>query len=147
MSMLVIDLETNGYEPSVIWLAGVLDFDTDEFTPHVGDDAVVDAIVKMKEADCLIGHNIKAYDLYHIERLLDFEVRFDQNLIVDTLELSRELFPHFRSHSLEAWGERLGLPKANYTKGFSRFHPEMIPYCERDVRLNRLLFEHLLEHM
>ena len=32
MSILIGDIETNGLNPNTIWVVGVLDYETDEFT-------------------------------------------------------------------------------------------------------------------
>ena len=52
-------------------------------------------------------------------------------------------------HKLEAWGHRLGLQKGEFGKSIStkdwKLCREMVEYCQQDVRLNTLLFHHLLE--
>jgi DNA polymerase-1 len=49
-------------------------------------------------------------------------------------------------HSLEAWGLRLNYPKSEFDD-FSKFTPEMLKYCQRDVMLTGLLYIKLTERM
>lgn len=56
----------------------------------------------------LIGHNCVRYDLPALNKILGIECKAK---LVDTLPLSWTLFPQHFEHGLEAWGERLGIPK------------------------------------
>ena len=78
---------------------------------------------------------------------------------VDTLALSMYLEPDLQGHSVEAYGERFGLPKIDYfseakqlgvipmdaKKGdeFKVFHEKMSIYCKRDVDVNFKIFWYL----
>ena len=61
------------------------------------------------EADCVVIHNAP-FDLGHLRSVLELyelpSVEFDY---VDSLDLSRRLFPEMESHSLDAIAERLGI--------------------------------------
>jgi hypothetical protein len=139
--ILVADIEANGFVPSRIWMVGILNWETDEFETYAGDD-VPDGLLRMADADLLIGHHILGYDIPQIERLTDGMISFNRGRVVDTLLKSRRLM-RMAGHSLKAWGAILGLPKME-SPNFDVFSPEMIPYCERDVRLNGKVFDHLL---
>jgi hypothetical protein len=84
----------------------------------------------LSRADYLIGHNIAGYDLPLLRRLYGW-MPSQGCVVVDTLTASRLILPHLSGldgqaaamgdpplgkltgrHSLEAWGARLGLPKA-----------------------------------
>lgn len=133
---LVIDIETNGLDPSVIHMIGILDIQTEEFFAFVGEEEIIDAIEIMANADVLVGHNVLEYDLPVIERLLDGAIRFDRERVIDTLVLSRALLPGVDGgHGLRAWGRRLGDDKIDYSGGWDAFDPLMVPYCEQDCRL------------
>lgn len=54
--------------------------------------------------------------------------------------------PNIGGHGLEAWGERLGYAKGEHVD-FSEYTPEMLRYCQRDVRLTALLYIKLTERM
>ena len=65
-------------------------------------------------------------------------------IIRDTLVLSRLFNPTREgSHSLAAWGYRLGHNKLEYKEFSDGYTPEMLKYCQNDVMLNALVFKHL----
>lgn len=142
---LLFDIECNGFKPSTIWMIGVIDLATDAFTAYVGDDVAL-GIARLAEADCLVGHYIKGFDIPVIERLTDGAVQFAQDRLIDTVELSRALFPSLENHKLKTWGEILGVPKMEFTD-FDRFDPRMVDYCERDCRTNQALYEFLISQL
>jgi hypothetical protein len=144
MSILVADLEANGFKPNKIWVCGVLDYRTGEFDAYTGDN-ISEGLIRIAEADIVIGHNFRAYDAKVIEELTDGIIKLDDEQIVDTLELGREILPEMKKQSLETWGEILGFPKVVFNEGFDRFHPKMVPYCERDCRLDMRVFDFLME--
>jgi hypothetical protein len=142
--ILIGDLETDGFDPSIIWVVGVLDYATDEFTAYMGED-VAEGLLRLSMADLVIGHNFIDYDAGVAEKLTEGLITFDRERIVDTLKLGRKLLPDMKCQKLEEWGDILGLPKIVFNEGFSRFHPKMVPYCERDCRLNKRVFDFLME--
>ena len=144
MTVLVADLETNGFDPDTIWVVGVLDYDSDDFRAYTGED-VAEGLLRIMEADLVIGHNFIDYDAGVAERLTGGMISLDRERIVDTLKLGRKLLPDMKCQKLEEWGEILGLPKIKFNESFERFHPSMIPYCERDCRLNKMIFDFLME--
>jgi len=123
-------------------MVGIIDLVTDEYTAYIGDDEVPEGLMRLAEAELVVGHNFRGYDAPVIKRLSGGLIDLTQ--VEDTLDLSRRLFPSRPSHSLEAWGLEFGYPKLHF-KDFSKFSPEMVPYCERDVRLNKRLYEYLLD--
>jgi DNA polymerase III alpha subunit (gram-positive type) len=147
MSILVGDLETNGLKPNRIWVVGIKDVETGEYTSYVGDEEVPIGLMRLAEADVVIGHNFKGYDAKVIEKLTDGLIKIDENKIVDTVELSRKLFPEMPNHKLETWGEIFEFPKIKYDKGFEKFHPEMVPYCAVDVELNAKLYDFFMKYI
>jgi hypothetical protein len=143
MNILVGDIETNEiHNPSELWMVGVLDYFTDEFTAYHGDD-VPEGLLRLAEADVVIGHNFKGYDAKNIERMTNYLVKFDRDRIIDTLDLSKAN-ARLDNHKLKTWGEMFGYPKGDWTD-FSRWDPGMIPYCERDCRLTKKVFDFLNE--
>jgi DNA polymerase III alpha subunit (gram-positive type) len=141
--ILIGDIETNAiHMPHSIWMVGVLDWRSNEFTAYHGDN-VVDGLLRLAEADVTLGHNWRQYDVKNIERMTDRLVTFDQSKIIDTLELSRKLCK-LKDHKLKTWGEMFGFPKGDYTD-FSRFRPEMIEYCKRDCEITKMVFDFLNE--
>lgn len=88
----------------------------------------------------LIGHNIIDFDKRVLEDVGG--VMFTKTHFIDTLVLSRLLFPARQSHSLKAWGDELGCPKAEFDK-FDEYSPEMVDYCIQDTKVTQALYTHL----
>lgn len=143
MNILVGDLETDGFDPSIIWVVGVLDYHTDEFVAYTGED-VAEGLMRLAAADVVIGHNFIGYDARISEKLTDGLISFDQERIADTLIMGRKLLPDMRKQKLEVWGEILGLPKIQFNEGFDKFVPSMVPYCKRDCEVTKMVFDFLM---
>lgn len=141
MKILVADLETNGLNPNIIWVAGILDYLTDDFTAYTGED-IAEAVIRIADADLVIGHNFIAYDNVVLNDLAG--VNADEDRVFDTLLEGRKLLPSMACQKLKEWGDIFGYPKIDYTGGFEEFNPKMIPYCERDCRLTKRVFEFLV---
>jgi DNA polymerase I-like protein with 3'-5' exonuclease and polymerase domains len=155
---LFLDIETNPLED---WLNL-----TDLQTLHCivvsidGAEPVMVSPTEFKElagkATELIGHNIMAFDLPALTKLIGFTPKCR---VIDTLILSRLKYPDLRnddfgslnagfpkemvgSHSLKAWGHRLRMHKGE-TPSFTEFSAEMLEYCKRDVEVTACLFHDL----
>ena len=142
MKSIVFDIETDGLISSKIWCIIGLDVETQK--THIFRHDEIDEGVKFLEGyDKLIGHNILGFDIPVLRDLAG--AKLTSKKIVDTLVLSR-LFNPVREggHGLEAWGYRLGFHKIEFEE-YDKFSEEMIKYCERDVRLNYLVYNKLKE--
>ena len=113
-------------------------------------------------ADEIIGHNIISFDIPAIKKVYpDFNTKAK---VTDTLVLSYLLHGDLKnedwernwrdpdempkrlygSHSLKAWGIRLGDHKDDFDGGdWKAWSPEMQKYCRQDVALNHRLLQHL----
>ena len=97
----------------------------------MGNRSLTTGITSIEIADAVVGHNIIGFDLPLIKRLYPFFTY--PPVIVDTLLLSRLYHPNlydidkrhewkdmptklYGSHSLEAYGYRLGLHKGDFGK-------------------------------
>lgn len=139
----ICDLETNALvKPDKVWLALCKDVDTgkDYVFKNVHEDP--EPFKKfILQAECIIGHKFISYDYKVIRDVLG--IHLDPNIIIDTLVVSRLLnFNIPGGHSLDAWGERLGLPKLKFNN-FHELSEEMITYGLRDTELNLKLFKYL----
>ena len=121
--------------------------------------SITTAISWLTMAERVVGHNIIGFDLPLIKRLYPF---FEYPpVIIDTLLLSRLYHPNlldidknrnwdgmplqlYGSHSLEAYGYRLGERKGDYgkTTDWSKWSQEMQDYCEQDVVVTKKLCDH-----
>lgn len=144
--------------------------------PHVetAHDAssIADALEVLSSAEVLVGHNALGFDLLAIRKLYP---RWKTGASVrDTLVLSRLCFPDQRetdladaarrghlggmtgglpgtligSHSLEAWGHRLGIHKSSApfdaaTLRDLQYTPTLGEYCAQDVRVTLALHRRL----
>ena len=151
---LFIDIETNGLNPicDTIWCCCTLYGDDERlFTNKMDFISYLTAILPEK----IVGHNILGFDLSALRRLWGVEyevgnrdsVGFHNVEFIDTLLLSQLLNPdRDGGHSLSAWGLRLGFPKGEHSD-WTQFSPEMVEYCQRDVRLTKRVYETLLEEI
>ena len=162
MEEVVLDLESDGLLDTItkIHLLVYRNLSTGELTIADSDSKIKDALLDLQDKK-IIGHNILGFDLVALKRLYGFTIPIEQTL--DTLILSRVVYPNLRetdskirkieaklwgSHSLKAWGERLGSFKGTYSQqenAFTELTPQMRDYCVNDVHLTELLYEYLLE--
>lgn len=138
-SYLVIDIECESLNPSVIWVAVTKDMQTNEvktwITPH---ETNTQKFLDYIRGFTLVGHNIIGFDLPVINRLCNAGIKLSSCL--DTLVLSRLANSwKYSNHSLDAWGARLGSAKISFSD-FSRLSSEMVEYCKQDVHLTGEIF-------
>jgi len=155
MKRIVVDIETT-LDHKTIWLCCTLDIDTKEKNIWYQAKAFQDYIA---DATLLIGHNLISFDAYLLNSL--WKTRIVLNKCYDTLLVSRLLNPSREGgHSLAEWGSTLGTPKIDYKatwqwlmgrreayKGecYDLPHPALLAvYCERDIDVTALLYEHLI---
>ena len=136
---LVFDIETDGLDPHRIFCISTIDVDTQE-QKNFDVSNVCNGLAYLMQADKLIGHNIIGFDIPAIKKL--YRVDLSDKKIVDTLVLSRLFNPVRASHSLEAWGYKLGFQKIDFDK-YDEYSEEMMEYCANDVQLNLKVYEAL----
>ena len=164
---IIFDLETDGLLPDVskihciaMTVEGAKAAQV--FANEEGYDCLEEGLEIMSSAEGLIGHNIIGYDLPVLKKILGWEPS-KHTEISDTLVVSRLAYSHmmtadvkkkyiptklYGSHSLKAWGYRLGMAKGDFnheTTDWSTFTDEMAGYCATDVALTSILFDHLCE--
>jgi DNA polymerase I-like protein with 3'-5' exonuclease and polymerase domains len=165
VSRYLFDIECNGFLDTVDKLHSLvlLDMDTGEMLSYAYPGNASEMLSGEREvleaATELIGHNIIAFDLPVLQKLypnLKVTAKLTDTLVLSRLlhsDLKAEDAPRLQaktitpklygSHSLEAWGERLGLHKGQYEGGFDSWNPEMQAYCEQDVRVTHALYRYL----
>jgi DNA polymerase-1 len=139
-SELYLDIETDGLNPSVIWIA--VTKQDGEVRKHYDAESLA---ATLEGTFPVVGQNLYGFDLPVLERL--WGIKVDRERIQDTLVMSRLSSPNREGgHSLRAWGERLGFSKGDHTD-WSCLSPEMEKYCVRDVEVTEKLYQHLLKEL
>ena len=158
MTRIVADIETDS-KASKIWCLVTQDLDTKEVT--VWREASEELREYLNKAEVIVGHNFISFDAPILNRLWKTKIRLSQ--VFDTLILSRLLNPSLEDgHSLDSWGNRLGMNKINYgaiwswmTDTFMTKDNRNLPfdepvedlmlhYCKRDVELTGKLYDYLV---
>lgn len=168
MTRYVFDIETDGLLKQLTKVHSLVlrDVDTGEVTScadHDGFTPVCAGLEAMMLADNIIGHNVIKFDIPAIQKVYPwFEVRKDQ--VIDTLVYGRLVWPNISdtdtklihtsrlpgklrgSHSLKAYGYRLGVLKGEFSNedtDWSTWTPEMQTYCEQDTEVTLALINKL----
>ena len=113
---------------------------------------------KIKDAKLLIGHNLIAFDIPVLKKVLNVDIDCE---VYDTLVACRLIYAHIReidfkmmhsgfpknlisSQSLKAWGYRLKMHKGEKPVDWAVYTPEMLKYCEQDVHVTHTLYNKLM---
>lgn len=160
--IMLFDLETDGLDLqaiSKIHVLAVYDYQTERFY-RFDKEKVSEGVRFLEKADVIVGHNIINFDVPVIQK---FFPSFEPKQVLDTLVWARLVYADIKdidyrlynkgrlpgkyigSHSLEAYGFRLGVLKDDFheTADWSEWSQEMSDYCEQDVRVTKALYEKL----
>jgi len=180
MTRFILDLESNGLLPTLnkIHCVVLYDLDNDKFISCADQDGylpIAHALDCISQATLLVGHNIINFDLPALKKIYPkLTLRIDCDYF-DTLITSRLFWPeltpldhakyshinrkYFGSHSLAAWGERVGVNKIDFKSELKRKGDEdednsksvwemwsktMQYYCEGDVKVSLELYKYML---
>lgn len=167
---LIFDIETDGFLENVTTIHCLVIKDTElgEVFTYVNGPDHIDlekGLAGLMNADCIAGHNVIKFDIPVIQKLYPW-FSVDQSKVYDTLVVSRLIYSDLRerdganiekgllptklwaSHSLKAWGYRLGILKGEFKEqngedAFKVFTPEMLEYCIQDVNVTEALYNQL----
>lgn len=167
--MLVFDCETNGLldEVSVVHCVNMQDTETgrtyrynDKFDD--ADGSVEEGVRRLEEAADIGGHNVHGYDVPALKKIFPwFEPR---GKVHDSMAYARLIWADVEardyaairrgkrpqefskkglvgSHSLAAWGYRLGEYKGDFKGPWDEFTRQMDDYCVQDVEVTARLFK------
>lgn len=121
-------------------------------------DNIQDGLKHLSANDVIIGHNGIGFDAVALWKLYGYR----HPNVQDTAVMGRLLFPDLRnddfkrdgfpkeligSHSLKAWGKRIGNNKDDHgeTEDWSEWSQEMEDYCVQDVEVTKSLHEFFLK--
>jgi DNA polymerase I-like protein with 3'-5' exonuclease and polymerase domains len=163
MINLLFDIETDGLDATVCHSLVIIDVNSGVKIScadnQQGYMPIDEGLHMLSQADILTGHNIMGYDLPQLEKLYGFKFTGE---IHDTLLMSRLIWSDLKgddfkeqkvtgrligSHSLKAWGHRLGNYKGDFeysVEKFAQWSKEMQDYCEQDCHLNLQLYKLML---
>ena len=141
-----IDIEADSLTPTVIHCMAAVNCRTGEELSFTNIEAIRDWVGKRKGEGCkFIGHNIIGYDAPNLNRLCGTQLTVSD--IIDTMVMSMVYSPSLDGgHALGDWGDRLGLPKGDFSD-FSTYTEEMMRYCLLDTRICRQIFLRLVRRM
>jgi len=158
----IFDLETDGLLDSVTKIHCGVTYDTNtKLYSTYGPDDIDMLIQDLQRADVIAAHNGIGFDIPVIKKLYGVDLH-EHCDVVDTIIFSKIAYynlididsrsnrvpPRMKgSHSLKAWGYRLGVLKGEYGQkenAWHEFNEEMLEYCEQDVRVTVALYEKLL---
>jgi DNA polymerase I len=132
-----VDIETDGLDPTVIWVMCWENIRTRQTGRCIGHQEIKSFFEKT-EGSVYVGHNIIKYDAPVINRLVG--TRLTPSRVCDTLVLSTLYNPSLKEgHSLSAWGQRIGYEKLAFSD-WTKLSGDMITYCHRDAEITAELF-------
>jgi len=144
MRKVILDIETDGLKPKKVWVVVTKDVDTNEVS--ILRNPTRESLKEfLGGVTHIIGHNIIAYDVRVLDRLLGFDSSSVR--LTDTLVLSRLYNPSLEGgHSLREWGIRLKLHKGDYDD-WSQLTQEMVDYCVQDVQVTHATYNWLTDKL
>lgn len=169
----ILDIETNGFLEKTttthsLVLRDIATGEPQSFADQPGHTHITHSLETCEMADMLIGHNIIKFDIPVLKKL--YPGFSPQGTIMDTLVLARLVYPSIKdidfemqrkanlglshhytlpgkligSHSLKAWGLRLGCYKGDYDGGWENWSEEMQTYCIQDTEVTLKLYNKLM---
>lgn len=166
---IVFDIETDGLLDTTkrFWCGWLYDSYTDLYTGYTDLDEFFDALNKYGTSGYnIVGHNICKFDIPALKKLKGERFVFDvRDVCIDTLVLARLIYSNIKdtdvglmrsgrlpkalygSHSLKAYGYRMGELKGTYGEhegAWDKFTHEMYEYNKQDVVVTLKLFQKLM---
>ena len=166
---IVFDIETDGLLDTTkrFWCGWLYDSYTDLYTGYTDLDEFFDDLNKYGTSGYnIVGHNICKFDIPALKKLKGERFAFDvRDVCIDTLVLARLIYSNIKdtdvglmrsgrlpkalygSHSLKAYGYRMGELKGTYGEhegAWDKFTHEMYEYNKQDVVVTLKLFQKLM---
>lgn len=166
---IVFDIETDGLLDTTkkFWCGWLYDSYTDLYTGYTDLEEFFDTLNKYGTSGYnIVGHNICKFDIPALKKLKGERFAFDvRDVCIDTLVLARLIYSNIKdtdvglmrsgrlpkalygSHSLKAYGYRMGELKGTYGEhegAWDKFTHEMYEYNKQDVVVTLKLFQKLM---
>lgn len=143
MKTVVIDIETDSVDATVIWV--IVTRDVNSSTHKVWTAPYDNFIEYSKSVDLWVAHNGISFDIPVINKLLGASL--DIKRVVDTFVVSRTVaYPLFTTHGLDEIGASLGVRKKPFSD-FSQLTDTMIEYCKQDVDVTLKVYNHYKKYI
>ena len=144
---LCYDIETDGFDATVIWCLVAQNMETGNVYKYSDYDdklpPIKDGVSLLSNAQVLIGHNIIGFDNVQVDKLYGTDL--NSKKCYDTWIMSQVLrYRRTHKQGLAGWGEHLNNSKIHYDD-WSAYSREMLRYCVQDVKLNVDVYNKLLE--
>lgn len=134
----IVDIETDGLDPTVIWCIVTSELDSGEVNTWVGDELELFKLYA-ETVDLWVAHNGISFDIPVINRLLGLSIPIHS--VLDTFVISRLInYSRFNTHGLEELGAHLRFLKGEFND-WSKFSQEMLDYCIQDVRVTQKVYD------
>lgn len=167
MSTYVFDCETNGLldELDKVHCLVLKDVSTGEVLSFEPEN-VEEGVRLLQDAEYIIAHNAIGFDVPALQKVYPW-FQPKRSSVLDTLVISRLIWTNLKdedfvkikackapegfsanlagSHSLKAWGLRLGNLKGDYQGGWDTWSPAMQEYCVQDVEVLDRLWKLIIE--
>lgn len=156
--IIVFDTESNGFktkqkvkkntfasEADRLWCIAAK-CNKEEGYSFFGPDEIQEGLDYLGSCDMLVCHNLFDHDLPLIKKLYGWKPNPNTKLM-DTLILSKLSCPDRNGgHSVEAWGERFGVPKPEH-EDWTQFSDDMMHRCIEDVRIQVKIFQTVMKEL
>lgn len=161
-SIAFFDIETNAIEDwtklSDLETVHCLAIHDSSGTLAFSGDSVLTGLQRLQKYDAIVGHNAIGFDYPALYKKYGFR----HPMVLDTAVMARCIYPDIRnqdfqregfdkeligSHSLKAWGKRIGVLKDNHgeTEDWTTCTPEMVEYCKQDTYVTYRLYDHFIK--
>lgn len=157
MKHVVLDLETNGLLDSVSRVHCMVIRDAENAAKFQVFRDMGEGFSYLESVETIIGHNVIGFDLAVLKKLYSWQPKAKKTW--DTLLMSQLRWPEiiamdyarryyipknlFGSHSLEAYGYRLGMMKGEFNGPWDEWSQKMQDYCVQDTAVTLRLFNEI----
>ena len=149
MKVLIADVEADGFleDMTRLWTIQIGEVDEDDVTVYAdqpGYPSLAEGVAHLQSADRYVFHNGLKYDIHAVNKI--FPGALDPKKMWDSMVGARLIHTDMKTHSLEAWGDRMKCAKGKYTGDFSKFDDDLVHYAKQDVVVTRRLWNGLMNN-